>query len=56
MLSSIRSLTIDATSAIVVALAFSAEQAKHLRIPRGFGYLVPQAPSRGRDLKMIPSC
>ncbi len=41
-------LTIDATSAIVVALGFSCEHAKHLRIPRGFGYLVPQAPSRGR--------
>jgi oxygen-dependent protoporphyrinogen oxidase len=41
-------LTIDATSAIVVALGFSAEHAKHLRIPRGFGYLVPQAPSRVR--------
>jgi protoporphyrinogen/coproporphyrinogen III oxidase len=37
-------LTMDATSAIVVALAFSAERAKHLRIPRGFGYLVPQRP------------
>jgi protoporphyrinogen/coproporphyrinogen III oxidase len=37
-------LAIDATSAIVVALAFSAERAKHLKIPRGFGYLVPQMP------------
>jgi protoporphyrinogen/coproporphyrinogen III oxidase len=35
-------LAMDATSAIVIALAFSAEHAKHLRIPRGFGYLVPQ--------------
>ncbi len=30
------------SSAIVVALAFSAEQAKNLRIPGGFGFLVPQ--------------
>lgn len=37
-------LGMDATSAIVVALAFSAERAKHQRIPRGFGYLVPQRP------------
>ena len=35
-------LKMDATSANVVALAFSPERAKHLRIPRGFGYLVPQ--------------
>src|SRR5271165_931161 len=41
-------LAIDATSAIVVALAFSPERAKPLRIPRGFGYLVPQAPNRDR--------
>jgi protoporphyrinogen/coproporphyrinogen III oxidase len=30
-----------ATSAIVVALAFAAEQASRLRIPRGFGFVVP---------------
>jgi len=41
-------LTMDATSAIVIALAFSAEHAKPLRIPRGFGYLVPQASNRDR--------
>ncbi len=35
-------LAMDATSAIVVALAFLPEHAKRLRIPRGFGYLVPQ--------------
>jgi protoporphyrinogen/coproporphyrinogen III oxidase len=35
-------LNMDATSAIVVALGFSADRAKRLRIPRGFGYLVPQ--------------
>ncbi len=36
-----------ATSAIVVALAFSAAQAARMRIPRGFGFLVP--PSAGRE-------
>jgi len=38
-------LAMDATSAIVIALAFHPEQAKRLKIPRGFGYLVPQRPS-----------
>lgn len=47
-------LTVDATSAIVVALAFSAERAKHLRIPRGFGYLVPQALNRDRESEDDP--
>lgn len=40
-------LAMDASSAIVVALAFSAEQATRLTIPRGFGYLVPQRSSSG---------
>ena len=31
----------QASSAIVVALAFTAEQASRLRIPRGFGFIVP---------------
>jgi oxygen-dependent protoporphyrinogen oxidase len=31
----------QASSAIVVALAFTAEQASRLRIPRGFGFVVP---------------
>ncbi len=35
-------LAMDATSAIVVALAFSTDRAKDLRIPQGFGYLVPE--------------
>jgi oxygen-dependent protoporphyrinogen oxidase len=35
-------LAIDATSAIVVAFAYSPEQARGLTIPPGFGYLVPQ--------------
>jgi protoporphyrinogen/coproporphyrinogen III oxidase len=36
-------LAMDASSAIVVALAFAPEIAKSLRIPRGFGFLVPQS-------------
>jgi oxygen-dependent protoporphyrinogen oxidase len=36
----------QATSAIVVALAFAPEQAARLRIPRGFGFVVPQAPGQ----------
>ena len=35
-------LAMEATSAIVVALAFSPEQAREVSVPRGFGYLVPQ--------------
>jgi protoporphyrinogen/coproporphyrinogen III oxidase len=31
----------QASSAIVVALAFAAEQASRLRVPRGFGFVVP---------------
>ena len=33
----------QATSAIVVALAFAPAQAARMRIPRGFGFVVPQA-------------
>jgi oxygen-dependent protoporphyrinogen oxidase len=33
----------QATSAIVVALAFASAQAARMRIPRGFGFVVPQA-------------
>ena len=36
-------LAMDASSAIVVALAFAPEIAKSLRIPRGFGFLAPQS-------------
>jgi protoporphyrinogen/coproporphyrinogen III oxidase len=31
----------EATSSVVVALAFASEQATRLRIPRGFGFVVP---------------
>jgi protoporphyrinogen/coproporphyrinogen III oxidase len=36
----------QASSAIVVALAFAADQAKRLRIPRGFGFVVPPVAGR----------
>lgn len=35
-------LNIEASSAIVVALAFRADQTAQMRIPPGFGFLVPQ--------------
>ncbi|WP_446744602.1 protoporphyrinogen oxidase [Silvibacterium acidisoli] len=36
-----RLLKMEATSAIVVALAFAPDQAKNISVPGGFGYLVP---------------
>lgn len=44
-------LTMEATSAIVLALAFTQEQAQGLNIPQGFGYLVPREP--GADLQLL---
>jgi len=35
-------LAMEFSSAIVVALAFAPEQARSMKIPQGFGYLVPQ--------------
>jgi oxygen-dependent protoporphyrinogen oxidase len=43
----------QATSAIVVALAFAAEQAARLRIPRGFGFVVPQVSSPGEEHPLL---
>jgi oxygen-dependent protoporphyrinogen oxidase len=40
----------QATSAVVVALAFAPEQAARLRIPRGFGFVVPQVPGEEHSL------
>lgn len=40
-----------ASSAIVVAFAFAAERAQSLRIPRGFGFLVPQ---RSQTAAIVP--
>lgn len=36
-------LSMEATSAIVVALAFAPEQAGAIKLPSGFGYLVPES-------------
>ncbi len=41
-------LAMDASSAVVVALAFAPEIAKSLQISRGFGFLVPQNRAAGR--------
>ena len=37
-------LAMDASSAIIVVLGFSPQQAARMRIPRGFGFLVPPQP------------
>jgi oxygen-dependent protoporphyrinogen oxidase len=42
-----------ATSAIVVALAFAPEQAARLRVPRGFGFVVPQATTKAEDYPLL---
>ncbi|MGC2398991.1 MAG: protoporphyrinogen oxidase [Acidobacteriaceae bacterium] len=42
-----------ATSAIVAALAFAPEQASRLRIPRGFGYVVPSGSSSSEEHKLL---
>lgn len=46
-------LTIDSTSAITVALAFTPEQAGNLHIPPGFGYLIPQSPGPNPDPQLL---
>ncbi len=42
-----------ATSAIVVALAFASQQAARLRIPRGFGFVVPSQPSHTEEHRLL---
>ena len=44
-------LAMEATSAIVVALAFTPEQAREVSVPRGFGYLIPQ--HRGGESQLL---
>jgi oxygen-dependent protoporphyrinogen oxidase len=44
----------EATSAIVVALAFAPAQAARMRIPRGFGFVVPPAFGKLRDGNQHP--
>jgi oxygen-dependent protoporphyrinogen oxidase len=46
-------LAIDSTSAIVIALAFTPEQARTLNIPPGFGYLIPQSPGPSHDAQLL---
>lgn len=48
-----RSLEMDASSAIVIALAFAPEIAKSLRIPRGFGFLCPQTGTVSQEPKLL---
>lgn len=44
-------LAMEATSAIVVALGFAPKKAHGVKIPRGFGYLVPQ--ERGENSQLL---
>jgi protoporphyrinogen/coproporphyrinogen III oxidase len=44
----------DSTSAIVAALAFSPDQAKTMRIPRGFGFVVP--PGSSPEMQPLLAC
>jgi oxygen-dependent protoporphyrinogen oxidase len=44
----------QATSAIVVALAFDPGQAARMRIPRGFGFVVPPVPNAPRNPEEHP--
>jgi protoporphyrinogen/coproporphyrinogen III oxidase len=46
-------LPLEATSSVAVALAFAPEQAGRLRIPRGFGFVVP---SGGREEHPLQAC
>lgn len=43
-------LNMRATSAIIVAFAFQPQQAREMRIPPGFGYLVPPQPNQNDQL------
>lgn len=49
-------LAMDASSAIVVAFAFAADRAKSLRIPRGFGFLVPQTKAASHRDPQLLAC
>jgi oxygen-dependent protoporphyrinogen oxidase len=46
-------LAMEATSAIVVALGYEAEAAGRLRIPRGFGFLVPPGEALSREPSLL---
>lgn len=47
-----RLLPQQTTSAIVVAMAFAPDQAARMRVPRGFGFIVPQAQSQD-ELRLL---
>jgi oxygen-dependent protoporphyrinogen oxidase len=44
----------ESTSAIIVALAFASEQAKAMRVPRGFGFVVP--PGSNPEMQPLLAC
>jgi protoporphyrinogen/coproporphyrinogen III oxidase len=46
----------EASSAIIVALAFDAPQAARIRIPRGFGFLAPAPASHGGEEHELLAC
>jgi oxygen-dependent protoporphyrinogen oxidase len=46
-------LAMEATSAIVVALAYEPERAAGLRIPRGFGFLVPPGEALDEEPRLL---
>jgi oxygen-dependent protoporphyrinogen oxidase len=46
-------LAMDASSAIVVALAFAAEDISRLSMPPGFGFLVPQTKEEKREPSLL---
>jgi oxygen-dependent protoporphyrinogen oxidase len=46
-------LDMEASSAIIVALAFSPEQGRSIRLPRGFGFLVPQMENRAPESRLM---
>jgi oxygen-dependent protoporphyrinogen oxidase len=48
-------LEMDASSAIVIALAFDPSRAERMRIPRGFGFLLPQTPE-SRSQSQLLAC
>jgi oxygen-dependent protoporphyrinogen oxidase len=46
-------LDVESSSAIIVAFAFSPEHAGSMRIPRGFGFLVPQSETASSENKLM---
>jgi oxygen-dependent protoporphyrinogen oxidase len=46
-------LTMDASSAIVIALAFDPEIAQRIHVPPGFGFLVPQTVEKNRAPSLL---